>query len=288
MTATMGLPMIRFDYATIFASAALALVGLAPASAATVVPGFAASTLAANDDLSTGFVASPFALNFFGTTYDGFYVNNNGNITFNSPQSTFTPTGLGADYLGQPIIAPFFADIDTRGTGSGLVSYGTGTYAGRQAIGVTYPDVGYFSGHTDKTNSLQLILTDRSDIASGDFDIYFNYDRIQFETGDASGGSNGLGGTSAAAGYSSGTGDPGTYYQLTGSLTNGALIDGGPNSLVTGSNDGTAGQDLFSVRAGTVIAPSPVPLPGALPLLGMALAGLGVLGKVARRKPAAG
>ncbi|ACL56330.1 autotransporter outer membrane beta-barrel domain-containing protein [Methylobacterium nodulans] len=223
------------------------------ALAQAVVPGFDANQLARNDDGSTGAVSLPFAANFFGATYSELYVNNNGNVTFGSPLSQFTPTGLGAGYRGAPIIAPFFSDVDTRNPASGVTSYGTGTYAGRAAFGVTWPGVGYFDSHADKTNTFQLIMASRPDTGSGNFDIYFNYARIQFETGDASGGTNGLGGTSAAAGYSAGTGASGTYYEIPGSLVNGAFLDGGPNALATSSNNGVPGQFLFPVRNGVVL-----------------------------------
>ena len=185
----------------------LALAG--PAVAGPVAAGFTANTFAANDDNATGAIALGFSANYFGTTYTDAYISNNGYITFNSGQGTYTPSGLGSGYSGQPIIAPFFADVDTRGTGSGLTSYGTGTYNGFAAFGVTYPAVGYYFDHTDKLNTFQVILTDRADVGAGDFDIYFNYDTIQWETGDASGGSGGLGGVSAAVGYNAGQpGDP--------------------------------------------------------------------------------
>lgn len=223
------------------------------ASAQTVAPGFDANQLARNDDGSTGTVTLPFQANFFGTTYSQLYVNNNGNVTFGSASSTFTPTGLGASYTGVPIIAPFFADIDTRNAASGVVAYGNGTYAGRTAFGVTWPNVGYFSSRADRTNTFQLVLTSRADVGAGNFDIYFNYNTIRFETGEASGGTNGLGGTSASAGYSAGTGAAGTFFQIPGSLVNGAFLDGGPNALATGSNNGVLGQFLFPVRNGVVL-----------------------------------
>ncbi|MGY2051588.1 nidogen-like domain-containing protein [Methylobacterium sp. JK268] len=226
------------------------------ALAQTVAPGFTANQLAANDDGSTAAVALPFSANFFGTTYTSLYVNNNGNVTFGQPLSQFTPVGLGAAYRGAPIIAPFFSDVDTRNPASGLTSYGTGTYAGQTAFGVTWPSVGYYSSHVDKTNTFQVILAGRGDTGTGNFDIYFNYQRIQFETGDASGGTNGLGGTSASAGYSAGTGADGTYFQIAGSLVNGALLDGGPNALVSSSNNGVPGQFLFPVRNGVILVAS--------------------------------
>lgn len=212
-------------------------------------------------------------------------MSNNGYLTFNSGQGTYTPGGLCTGYFGQPIIAAFFADVDTRGAGSGLTSYGTGTYAGHDAFGATWPSVGYFPAQTNLRNTFQIILTDRSDTGAGNFDIYLNYDQIQWETGSASGGSRGFGGTSAAAGYNAGTGNaPGTYYEFPGSRVNGALIDGGPNSLTAGTNYGVTGQYLFSVRNGLVIQPPTigVPEPESIALLGLGALGLAL----ARRRKA--
>src|SRR5436190_1210963 len=223
--------------------------------------GYGTSVLPRNDDGSTGSInlsqVFETGLNYFGTTYSSLFVNNNGNVTFGSSTGQFTPTGLGADYEGLPIIAPFFADVDTRGLLSGVTTYGTGTYNGHDAFVVTWPGVGYYSTQTNKLNSFQLILTDRSDIGSGNFDITFNYSQIQWESGSASGGVNGLGGVSAAAGYSNGTGAAGTYYQLPGSLQNGQLLDNGANSLTHHSNVDVAGQYVFAVRNGTVIVVDP-------------------------------
>ena len=215
------------------------------------LPGFLTNSLAANDDGSTGAVNLGFNVNFFGVHTSTVFANNNGNITFNSANGTFTPFELTGP-LGQPIIAPFFADVDTLGTSS-LMTYGQDMLCGHKVFGVDWVHVNYYdptaAGHVNKFNSFQLILIDRSDTGAGNFDIEFNYNTITWETGDASGGTNGLGGTSAAVGYSNGSGTPGTNFQLTGSEVNGAFLDGGPDALASHMlNAATPGRYNFQVR----------------------------------------
>ena len=134
------------------------------------------------------------------------------------------------------------------------MTYGWGetTYEGHRAFCVNWVNVGYYAGHTDKLNSFQLLLVHREDSSTpGDFDIIFNYDQIQWESGDASGGIGGLGGTSASAGFSNGSGREGTSYQLAGSLTNGAFLDSSPSGLTNTSTDSTiSGRHVFRVRGG--------------------------------------
>jgi len=161
-----------------------------------------------------------------------------------------------------------------------IVTYGTGTFDTHSAFGVNWLDVGYFSEHLDKRASFQLLLVDRSDTGAGNADVYFNYGSIQWETGDASGGSGGFGGSCAHAGYSNGSGSPGTFFELPGSGSPcGRLVDGGANQLQTSTNDNVAGQWLFQVRNGEVIqpttggAPGVVPEPTSLLLLGSGLFG---------------
>jgi hypothetical protein len=269
--------------------AAFPLMTAVPVRAAAVISVSLPNTLAPNDDSSSP--ATPLGIdgttgiNFFGNSFNQVFVNNNGNFTFGGSLVQFTPNGL-ATGVGLPIIASFFADVDTRAAGSAAVTYGHATVNGLSAFVANYINVGYFNTHADKTNSFQMILFDRSDTGSGNFDIEFNYDRILWETGDVSGGTNGLGGTSAAVGYSNGlSGASNVFFQLPGSLTPGALLDGGPNSLVghTLGSSGVLGRYDLQVRNGNVLPPSGVPEPVTIALTGMGLLALGLARRKRRR-----
>jgi Nidogen-like/PEP-CTERM motif len=272
-------------FRTLFLATALFTAALVQGGAiiAGLNPG--SNTLAANDDGSSPLTPIGFSANFFGSTFTQLYANNNANVTFNGPLSTYTPFGLTTN-IGTPIIAPFFADVDTRGAGSGLLTYGARTFSFNDAVVRNvfvgnWINVGYFANQTNKLNSIQLVLISRQETGAGNFDIMFNYDGILWETGGASGGVNGLGGNSAHAGYSAGTGVAGSFFEFAGSGVNGALLDGGPNSLIASSNvaatdplySRTNGRYVFNVRNGVVSA---VPEPGtwALTLMGL---GFGVL-----------
>ena len=134
-----------------------------------------------NDD---GFMslALPFSLTFFGTTYNSLFINNNGNVSFNNGISNFIPSGpTGAN---QPIISPFFGDVDTRGALSGVVHWQTNT---ANQLVVTWDQVGYFSAHDSPLNSFQLVVRSSAyDIPVGEGAIGFFYGTMGWERTDTS------------------------------------------------------------------------------------------------------
>jgi hypothetical protein len=206
-----------------------------------------ADVVAPNDDGSGPEVALPFEVDFAGRRFSSLWVNNNGNVSFDGPSSAYTPPDLAS--YSRAVVAPWFADVDTRGPAAEPVRYGFGTVDGRQAFCVDWDKVGYFSGHDDKLNSFQLFIVDRGDAADGAFDIVFAYQQLQWETGDANGGDLGLGGTSATVGYTNGTGAAGTFADLAGSRQPGSFLDASPASLTrTSTGSDQAGVHVFPIR----------------------------------------
>lgn len=216
-------------------------------------PGCGTTVLTRNDDGSSDRVDLPFPVNFFGNTHNSLYVNNNGNVTFDMPMGQYTPFAL-TESTAIPVIAPFFADVDTTNPDSAEVTYGVADDG--KTFCVNWTGVGYYASHADKLLSAQLELIDRSGESGGrpgDFDIVMNYDKVEWETGDASQGSGGFGGLSARIGYSAGTGLPGTFYEFPGSGVSQAFLDSSPTGLIHSSRDSTVdGRYVFAVRSGDV------------------------------------
>lgn len=155
-----------------------------------------------NDDAVFGPYPLGFTLTFFGVSYTDFWISNNGNIQFgSSANGSYTPSATLDTQTLNPMIAPYWADVDTRPSDGGMVYLRTDP----NQIIVTWDAVGYYSQHTDKLASFQLVVRGPAYIPDPDEGmIGFFYKAVQWETGDASGGSGGFGGTPASAGFGDG------------------------------------------------------------------------------------
>lgn len=227
----------------------------------------------------------PFSVNVFGVTYSSLYVNENGNLSFGGAFGG-RPGNSDPSNAGVPVFAPFFADVDSDlSPFGGSISHGF--FPEINGIAVTWSSVGYNgqdAAADPRRVSMQVVIIDISDMTgvAGDFRFEFNYEGgsggMAWETGDADGGVNGLGGMSALAGFWDGAG---LGYEIPGSGVNGALLGDacGPNSLALSCND-----YFFEFRNGVpvfldgtpVIDPAPVPEPGILALFGIGLAAMGL------------
>ncbi len=182
--------------------------------------GYGTSCLGPNDDGSSERIdltpVFPTGLQFFDRVHTSMFVNTNGNISFSAELPTYTPSAF--PIANQPMIAPYWADVDIR---SGAKNTETGTCGGipsghrtepgaclnpndngvwwhldveNRRVVVTWDRVGYFFCNTDKRMSFQLILTATEASACGtgtDFDVEFRFSECEWTTGDASGGQNG-------------------------------------------------------------------------------------------------
>ncbi len=223
----------RLFLATIVATAAMAVLA-APSFAAVADCGISSpTTLQAGDDNSSPAVNIGFPLQFYGTTYNQLYVNNNGNVTFSGPLADYNPGPLNTAPGSIPMIAPFWADVDTR-NGAGTVTYGQGTYQGKQAFCVTWDSVGHYNVVTNVRDTFQLILVNEN---GNDFNAVYNYGNLQWDTGDPT---NQFPVTqSAHAGYTNGSTNS---LEFPGSGVSGAFLSG-PNSLQNASITEQLGND---------------------------------------------
>uniref|UniRef100_A0A1X7VHY5 Sushi domain-containing protein n=1 Tax=Amphimedon queenslandica TaxID=400682 RepID=A0A1X7VHY5_AMPQE len=198
---------------------------------------------------------------FYGTNFSTVFINNNGLLSFYAAHNEYTSAPFP---LPQTLIAPFWADVDTR-NGAGTVYYRETTasaivskvaqdialafpnqppFTAKSVVIVTWSEVGYYEENDDKHNTFQCVLaTD-----GGRSYVIFLYldDGINWVTGDASGGLNGLGGTEAYVGFNFG-GQNATYFAVQGSRTP-AVID-----IETTSNVEVAGLWIFQVNEAEII-----------------------------------
>jgi len=188
------------------------------------------------DDCSSGALQLPFSVNFYGITYNSFFVNNNGNITFDRSYSSFEPNA----FPSLPMIAPFWQDVDTRTQPQGGVTYYNIDDPDR--VIATWNLVGRYYNLVDKQNDFQAVLTNRG---NGSFQIDFIYNQLQWSTSDSA--------SSPFVGLASGAGDA---VELPGSLSSDSLDKLNLNG----------GQSGFLVQNGQ---PSQIyPTPGPVPMAG--------------------
>ena len=157
------------------------------------------SNLGRNDDDSFGPVSLGWNFSLFGTLYDQVYINNNGNITFDSPLGAFNATGFP---IVTPMIAAFWADVDTRNPASGTVWYKV--FPDR--LVVVWNKVGYFGQQADKKNTFQLVIKANTAFGFTGNDVLISYDDMQWTTGSASSGLGGFDGIPATVGANRGNG----------------------------------------------------------------------------------
>jgi Ca2+-binding RTX toxin-like protein len=227
---------------------------------------FGERTVTRGDDNSSSAIDitsifGPDGLNLYGNQVKNIFINTNGNITFEGALSTFNPRSIDAG-LGTSIIAPFWADVYTS-SGRSNVSPG-GNSAGtnliywdvddeNRVLTVTWDDVRYFGQRTSGTNAdtkVNAFQVQLIDSGGGNAFIVFRYENIDWTTGTASGGTNGLGGQAARAGFNTGTG---TVIELPQSGDDLSMLELDQNLPQAGLNSGQPGVYVFEIRNGAFV-----------------------------------
>ncbi len=145
-----------------------------------------------------------FTFQYYGGNYGQLYISNNGAVSFGQPAAAFQADGFAG--LLTPIIAPFWADADTRKDGGGVhIARGT-SERGNPFIQIDWVDVGYFDRNSlsnrDLRNNVTLYIEDDP---GGDI-VSFFYGDMQWTTGMRDSGVVGFGGQGAVIGFNAGDG----------------------------------------------------------------------------------
>jgi PEP-CTERM motif len=223
-------------------------------SIGSLLPGYAQ-----NDDSTFAAVSLGFGVNFFGTTYTSIFINNNGNATFGAPTGSFTPSALNAQTT-QPMIAPYWTDLDSRvgGATSGVYV----TQSAHQLV-ATWQDMGYFSANYTGRATFQLVLNDPSSLAPGEGAIGFFYDRM----------TNGTDNHNVTAGFGDGLSavNPGEIAYF-----------GGSTGAASAQLNGT--HVWFNLDGGTPTQIPAVPEPETYALMALGLAAIALAARKRRRQ----
>ncbi|KAL3939350.1 MAG: hypothetical protein SGBAC_005908 [Bacillariaceae sp.] len=141
-------------------------------------PGAEWTALHRNDDEFVELTNIGIDFDWFGEIKNALYINNNGNLSFDTNVLSYDPNGFTAG--STDMIAPFWADVDTRGAVDGYIWYRT---IGDKFI-VTWEEVARYGGDvsTPLIDTFQVVL---SDVASSDPKICFCYETMEWYWGTA-------------------------------------------------------------------------------------------------------
>jgi hypothetical protein len=212
-----------------------------------------------NDDDSAT-VPLGFAFNLYGTLYTTAYINNNGNLSFETFYDSVWPTGF--PFTGFPMVAPFWADVDTGNPGNPVgdvwfKQYDSNSDSAVDTLVVTWENVGYNDEHGDRRNTFQVAISDGTNAAMGvGNNVCFSYDNMCWTAGDGSGGAGGFGGVPATVGANRGDG---SAFFLVGRFGHEGIDYDGPSGNADGVGYLTGKVICFNTATGADLNLAPIP-----------------------------
>ena len=132
-------------------------------------------------------VQLPFSYSIYGHPYSSVFISNNGLVSFGTGVSSYTPTPFPVSGLPTAIIAPYWADVDTRtanGTYTNQVWYKV--YPDRMVV--IWDSVGRYNLHADMLCKFELTLFDNTHPIHQslyNWDVRWTWDTLSWDRGDA-------------------------------------------------------------------------------------------------------
>ena len=198
----------------------------------------------------------PFSFCFFGQNFNQIVLTSKGTIVmgangyFDWTPSEFPNPVNGADPQYDHICG-FWADFDFRQTGEMYYKVTP------NAFYLNYVDVGYWSNHTDKKNSFQIIITSGdANLLPNGANVQFTYRDMQFAHGDVGGAGGFNGPTPATVGADRATGNSHVQY---GRFNLNSGVYNGPYGQAAAQQDGVNWLDDKILNFNTCLTATNIP-----------------------------
>jgi gliding motility-associated-like protein len=203
-------------------------------------------------DCSSNPISFPgWTFELYGDSYEEFYVNSKGMISFGEDVIDWTPTSFPEAEYNQ--IAGYWQDTDNRSVGEIMYKVTP------EAVYVNYVEVGYYNNHDDLTNSYQIIITPNDGIIGDGNNAQVCYLDMNWAHGDIGGSGGCCGDTPGVTGADQDdTSSQGPHVQfgrfnLTDDTYN------GPYGIGPGADDGINWLDFKFFDLNTAVSSTNLP-----------------------------
>jgi len=202
-------------------------------------------------DCSSAPISLGWTFELYGSSYEEFYVNSKGMISFGGDVIDWTPTSFPEAEYNQ--IAGYWQDTDTRSVGEIMYK------VTQNAVYVNYVEVGYYNNQNDLSNSFQIIITPNDGIIGDGNNAQVCYLDMNWAHGDVGGGSGCCGTDPGVTGADQAATDPDGPHVQFGRFN---LLDdtyNGPYGIGPGADDGINWLDFKFFDLNTAVSSTNLP-----------------------------